>query len=356
MGPLGRPVHDILHIDGAYGEGGGQILRTAVSLAAVKGQPIRIENIRARRRNPGLAAQHLTAVRAVGAICEAEIDGDTLGSTELSFAPGGPVRPGIYVFDVAEAREGGSAGSTSLVLQALLLPLALADGPSSAVVRGGTHVRWSPSFHYARDVWLPALGRLGVAAELSLARWGWYPVGQGEIRAEITGRAGPLSAIDIRAPGRLRRVAGRAVAANLPAHIAQRMADRARTMLAAEDIESQIRPRRVRAACAGAGLFLVAEYEHIHAGFTALGERGKPAERVAEEAVAELLDHHRSHAAVDPHLGDQLIVPAAFAAGESRFTVAAATGHMTTMAWLVDRFGLAHVEIDETTVRIRPNA
>jgi RNA 3'-terminal phosphate cyclase (ATP) len=178
-----------LTVDGAHGEGGGQILRTALSLAAITGRAIRIENLRAGRAKPGLAAQHLTAVRAAAAVCGARLDGDRLGSTVLEFAPGGPVAAGAYRFDVAEAREGGSAGASALVLQTLLLPLALAAGASEVVIRGGTHVSRSPPFDYLAEIWLPVIHQIGIDATIELGAWGWYPAGQGEIRARIPGSA-----------------------------------------------------------------------------------------------------------------------------------------------------------------------
>ena len=177
----------MLVIDGAYGEGGGQILRTSVALAAILGQPIRIENIRAGRKNPGLAAQHLTALRAAAMVCDATLTGDELGSTRLIFEPRSQPVPGLYEFDVSEAREGGSAGAATLVLQTILLPLALAQGSSTVTVRGGTHVAWSPPFHYLRDVYLPMVAYLGIEASVELLAWGWYPAGEGEIALEISG-------------------------------------------------------------------------------------------------------------------------------------------------------------------------
>ena len=341
---------DAVVIDGSHGEGGGQIVRTALALSAVTGQALVIENIRAGRPNPGLAAQHLTAVRAAAAIAGAEVTGDALGSRILRFAPGAAPKAGSYVFDVAAAREGGSAGAATLVLQTVLPPLAFARGPSQVVVRGGTHVPWSPPFDYAREVWLAALARLGISATLDLAAWGWYPAGGGEIRLTVAGRRqgsaeAALRPLDARERGPLGAVSGRAVAANLPAHIAQRMADRARGLLTAAGIESAIEPVRVRALSPGAGLFLVAAYEPLGAGFGALGEPGKPAEEVAEEAVALLLAHRDSGAALDRHLGDQLVLPLALADGRSVFTVERVTRHLTTTAWVVERFARARVAI-----------
>ena len=180
---------DFLIIDGSHGEGGGQILRSTLSLSVITGRPVRIENIRANRKKPGLAAQHLTSVRAAAMLCDAEVKGAELGSQTLQFIPRKPVRAGDYFLDVAQAREGGSAGSVMLVLQTLLLPLALAEGDSTVILRGGTHVDMSPSYDYVHDVWLPTLARMGVRAELSLVRSGWFPVGRGEVRLRIAGTA-----------------------------------------------------------------------------------------------------------------------------------------------------------------------
>lgn len=342
----------MLTIDGSQGEGGGQILRTALALAAITGRAIRIEKIRAGRKNPGLAAQHLTGARAIAGICDAQLSGDELGSQRLTFVPGRPPQAGDYVFDVAEAREGGSAGATTLVLHAILLPLALSDGDSTVIVRGGTHVAWSPSFDYARDVWLPALSQMGVCATLELSRWGWYPAGEGEIQIVINGLSRNPSPLTQVKPGTLRRVHGRAVAANLPSHIPQRMATRAYSLLEGAGVDARIEPLRVRAACAGAGIFLTAEYEDVRAGFSALGAKGKPSEVVAEEAVAALLDHRDSGAALDHHLADQLILPLALAGGTSSFTAERVSRHLTTNAWVVEQFDLARISIEGRQVNL----
>jgi RNA 3'-terminal phosphate cyclase (ATP) len=342
-----------LTIDGGHGEGGGQVLRMALALAAGSGRPVRVERIRAGRKRPGLAAQHLTALRAAAAICRGEVRGDALGSTTVDLIPGSPPRGGDYTFDVAGAREGGSAGAATLVLQTVVPLLAWAAEPSAVLVRGGTHVPWSPPFDYARDVWLPALAHLGIQATLELRRWGWYPAGGGEIHARIEGAGGAGRRagrrVDLTERGTLRKVWGRAVAANLPAHIPQRMADRAWGLLTETGVALDVWPERVRALSPGAGIFLVAEYEHLRAGFSALGRRGRPAEAVAEEAVHALLDHHHDGAAVDPHLGDQLLLPAALARVEIAYTVARPTPHLTTAAWLVERSGLARVAVEEGT-------
>lgn len=340
-----------LVIDGSRGEGGGQILRTSLALSAVTGRPIRIERIRANRPHPGLAAQHLTAVRAVAALCGAHVAGDELGSRELVFTPGGPARAGAYDFDVAAARAGGSAGASSLVLQAVLLPLALAEGISRVTIRGGTHIAWSPPFDYLREVWFPALAGMGIAARIELRRSGWYPAGGGEIEAAISG-TGPQDRRWLRPQtlldrGRLLEVTGRAIAANLPGHITRRMAARAEDLLRSECISTEIAAESVSAACTGAGIFLTARYETIRCGFNAIGARGKPAEAVAEEAVEGLLTHRRSGAALDHHLADQLVAPLCLAAGTSQFTVERITDHLKTNSWVVELFGAAKVHFEE---------
>lgn len=330
----------MLTIDGAFGEGGGQIVRSSLCLAAITGRPVTIFNIRANRKNPGLAAQHLTAVRAAAMICDADLRGDELGSSILTFAPQAAAIPGDYLFDVAEAREGGSAGATSLVLQTVLLPLELAAGPSRVTVLGGTHVAWSPPFHYLRDVFLPALARLGVRAGFELAAWGWYPAGQGEVTLSLPG-GDSLSAANwpksLRR-GKLQRITGVAVAANLPAHIAQRIRNRAANLLDAAGLPHQLEPLRVRSVSPGAGIFLAAEYEHSRAGFSALGAKGKPSEVVAQEAVDALLAFQRSGAAVDAHLADQLLLPLALAGAQTTLAIERVSEHTRTNLAVVEQF------------------
>lgn len=336
---------DMLIIDGSYGEGGGQILRSAVKLAAMSGRTIRIERIRAGRRNPGLAAQHLTAIRAAAALCDARLDGDELESETLTFSPTREVRAGCYAFDVADARPGGSAGSACLVLQTVLMPLALVTGKSEISIRGGTHVAWSPSFDYLKDVWMPALRSLGVQAEVAMEASGWFPVGQGHIEARIQGRRHPPLPGDLRERGELLGISGRAIAANLPAHIPQRMADRARALLSDLQVPVHVRPLRLRADCPGAGLFLTFRYENVACGFSALGSRGKSSEQVAEEAVELAMSHYGSDAALDEHLADQILLPLSVAGGISYFTVERVSLHLETNAWLIERFGTANVAV-----------
>lgn len=333
----------MLTINGAYGEGGGQIIRTTLTLATLLGQPVRLENIRAGRKNPGLAAQHLTAVRAAALLCEAEVSGDSLGSTALTFVPNSPPQAGFYEFDVAQARIGGSAGAATLVLQTILLPLSLAAKASEVSLRGGTHVSWSPSFHYIQEVYLPMVAQLGFAATVSLGAWGWYPAGEGEIKLTIPGRNAD-GEVPVRTPNRwaergsLQAVRGVAVASSLPAHIAQRMQNRATQLLEQAGLPSFIEPQRVRSTSAGAGLFLVADYKNCRAGFGVLGKKGKTSEQVAEEVVKNLLAFHHSQTVLDEHLADQLILPMALTGQPLTLLVQKVSAHALTNLWVVEQF------------------
>jgi RNA 3'-terminal phosphate cyclase (ATP) len=244
----------------------------------------------------------------------------------------------------------------------VLVPLALAGGASTFVLRGGTHVEWSPPFDDLVNSYFPILRRLGFRIDVELKCWGWYPVGEGEIAFNTPGGFAETDAahprpIELLARGSLLRITGRAVAANLPAHIPQRMADRAREALGDLGVPIHIPPERVTAASPGAGIFLVAKYEQLSAAFSAYGRLGKPSEAVADEAVAAFREHHASKAAVERHLADQLLLPLALAAGASTFTTPQSTSHLMTNAWTVGQFGIADISITEETscvVRIEP--
>jgi RNA 3'-terminal phosphate cyclase (ATP) len=342
----------MLHIDGSYGEGGGQILRTSLSLAAITGQPIRIDRIRAKREKPGLAIQHLTGVRAAATLCQAEITGDRVGSTQLEFIPHRPVQAGNYTFDVAQTVGSGSAGAVTLILQTVLLPLALASGKSTVTLKGGTFVPWSPPAPYIEQVYLPVLQHMGVQATVTIAAWGWYPRGGGELDVQISGNGsgvGSLKPIQMLERGALRQVKGLAIVTELPSHIPQRMASRAHNLLEQAQLKAQVQPQRERGVGPGAGIFLMAEYEHAQTGFGAVGKVGLPAEEVAAIATQELLGFHANGAPVDVHLADQLLLPTALAAAPSQYRTTEISTHLVTNAWVIEQFGLATVAIDQST-------
>ena len=353
----------VIRIDGSRGEGGGQIVRTALALAALTRQGVAIERIRAGRPKSGLAPQHLTAVLAAATVCDAELEGAAIGSTALRFVPRSPLRAGEYEFDVAAQTRGGSAGAASLIVQTLALPLAFADGNSRVRVRGGTHVPWSPSADYLRGAWLPLLSRLGLRASLDVLRCGFYPAGGGELELRVRGAAAypdrRFRPLDLTDRGELLEVGGTATVARLPEHIARRMAARSRTLLAEAGIEAEVDCELADAVTPGAALFLEARYRAVTVGFGELGARGLPAEDVAAAAVARLLRHRESGAAVEEHLIDQLVLPLALAAGESRVSAERATRHLKTNVDVIEQFGLARFELSEESggacdVRVLP--
>ncbi len=339
---------DVLRLDGAYGEGGGQILRTALTLSMWLGCGVRLERIRAKRPRPGMRPQHLVAVRAAAQISDAHLEGDAVGSQTLVFVPRRPVRGGAYFFDVGATEAGGSAGAVSLIFQTLFLPLSLADAPSEVTLVGGTHVAWSPPFHYLAHVFLPTVARLGFRAELEIDTWGWYPKGGGVLRARVFPRQPPegeTHLLELNRRGRLVRLWGISAASNLPDHIIRRQKREAEEFLRKAGLKAEVEEVNAPSSGPGTVVFLVAEYEHVPAGFTAYGALRKPAEKVAREAARRLVKFHRSKAAVEPHLADQLLLPIVVSGAEASFVTSEATTHVTTNAWVIERFLGPLVEI-----------
>ncbi len=342
---------DVLRLDGAYGEGGGQILRTALSLSVWLGRSIRIERIRAKRPKPGLRPQHLVAVRAAAQISDARLEGDEVGSQSLLFAPRQPAKSGTYSFDVGATEAGGSAGSVSLVFQTLFLPLSLADAPSEVTLVGGTHVAWSPPAHYLAHVFLPTVARFGFRVELHIETWGWYPRGGGSLHARIFPRRrseGEHPVLDLSRRGRLVRIWGISAASNLPDHVILRQKREAEEVLRKAGLKADIETVSAPSPGPGTVVFLVAEYEHAVAGFTAYGALRKPAEKVAREAARQLVKFHQSKAAVEPHLADQLLLPIVMSGARASFTTSEATAHLATNAWVIEQFLGPLVQVQPT--------
>lgn len=332
---------DVKRIDGSHGEGGGQILRSSLALSALLGRPIEIFNIRKGRPKPGLAPQHLTAVSACRRITSAELEGAQLESLSLKFAPH-DTAAGDYYFDVAELRR--SAGSTSLVFQTLLLPLSFAGGSSTLLLKGGTHVPFSPVFDYLSEVFLPTVRRLGIHSKAEIRKWGYYPAGGGEVFFEIK-PASDVGPLVLERPGKPRRVSVLSAVSNLPDHIAGRQAKTASDFLKKMGLSPVVTTKRVLSSREGTYLFLLAEYGKVVAGFSSLGQRGKPAEKVALDACQEFKEYCDSQSALEPRLADQIIPYLALARGESRFTVSRVTKHLLTNAWVVRQFLPAKIEI-----------
>lgn len=334
---------ETLRIDGSYGEGGGQILRTALSLSVALGRGIRLENIRARRPKPGLRPQHLVSVRAAAQISGAVVEGDGIGSSGLVFMPRHRPSGGTYTFDVGATEAGGSAGAISLVFQTVFLPLSLADAPSELTLIGGTHVAGSPPFHHLTRVFLPAVADLGLHADLQLEQWGWYPKGGGVVRARIMPRQIPSSARFGWGRGEFRRgnpvrVWGISAASNLPEHVIERQRIQAEETLRKAGLRAEIEETDATATGIGTIVFLAAEYKNGIAGFTAYGALRKPAEKVADEAARDLVKFHASKACVDPHLADQLLLPIVMCNADASFTTPEISEHLRTNAWVIEQF------------------
>ena len=335
----------LIRIDGRYGEGGGQILRTSLALASLLRRPLEIHHIRGGRKKPGLRPQHLTAVQAMAKITNAKTKGVEPGSTDLLFEPG-QIRSGSYSFHV------GTAGSTSLVLQTMIPALLFGEGASKVVIEGGTHVPWSPSFHYLRAVFAPALQEMGCVLNLEIGRWGWYPKGGGQIIAEIS----PASALHPTKRwqrGEVNEIHLLSALSNLPMSIGERQKDQVNRRLDAYGLKIT-HTELVDAPSVGTGtmVFLTYRFEKGTAGFTSLGKKGKRAEKVADEACSEFFRFVASDAAVDEHLADQLILYMALAKGQSSIVTKSLTRHLNTNIWVVEQFLPVTFQVDETEGRV----
>jgi RNA 3'-phosphate cyclase len=332
----------MVEIDGSQGEGGGQVLRSALSLSTITSKGVHLYNIRAGRSKPGLMAQHLRSVDAAASISKAEVNGARLNSTSLTFQPAG-LYPGRYRFDI------GTAGATTLVLQTILLPLSLANAASSVEITGGTHVPWSPCFHYLSLHWLVVLQQAGFNAQMELVQAGFYPAGGGRINARIKSTAA-ISPLVLNQPGKLKRVHGVSGVANLPESIAERQKRQAILRLhnlpefgAHPDLH--IQTQKLPSPVKGTFLLLLAEFETGQCCYFGLGALGKPAELVADEAVNALLAFLDTGGAIDQYLADQLLLPLCLADGPSVLRTSQITEHLQTNAQIISAFLDTRIEI-----------
>jgi RNA 3'-terminal phosphate cyclase (ATP) len=321
---------EFIEMDGSFGEGGGQILRSSLTLSLLTGKPFHLRNIRARRPKPGLQPQHLMSVRAAAAVGNANLLGASRDSCELTFEPGDVVG-GTYRFDI------GTAGSTGLVLQTIFLPLALRGrSPSDLVITGGTHVKSSPCYHFLATTWAAYMRLFGLHLDLSMSRPGFYPRGGGEIRSHIE-PARQARAAEITEAGQISRISGFAAVAGLDRSIAERMIRRAAQRLVNAGLEADLTLEQWPGG-PGTGIGLISPDSPAPSFFFGLGERGKRAERVADEAVDELLAHVTGAAPVDPHSADQILLPLALAEGPSTYNTSRVTQHLRTNIEVVRQF------------------
>lgn len=324
-------MSNLLELDGSFGEGGGQILRTSLALSLITGRPFHLRNVRAGRAKPGLQPQHLMSVRAAAAIGQARTRGASRDSTDLVFEPG-PVTPGQYTFPI------GTAGATGLVLHTVTLPLAWRTaGPSELTLTGGTHVQTSPIYHFLDTTWRAYLDVLGLRVGLKLRHPGFYPRGGGVVEAHVQ-PCPRLRGLQLLERSPVTTVSGVSAVAGLPEDIARRQVRRATNRLRDRRLKVDLR-EEVWEGGPGTVLTLVLNTRPVPTLFFGLGARGKPAERVADEAVDQLLAYlDAAPAAVDAHSADQLVLPLALAEGPSEFTVAEITSHLTTNIAVIGRF------------------
>jgi RNA 3'-terminal phosphate cyclase (ATP) len=316
----------MLVIDGSAGEGGGQVLRTALGLSLVTQTPFRIEKIRGRRPKPGLQRQHLACVKAAALIGDAGVEGDALSSQELTFHPRA-LRPGNYELAI------GSAGSTTLLLQAVLPALLRASGPTTLALEGGTHNRLAPTFEFLAQSFVPVLAQLGARIDVKLVRYGFEPAGGGRIEVSVT--PAPLKPIELLERGALIRRTATAVIASIPQKVAAR-----ELAMVVEDLDfaaTELHTEHVTASSPGNAIIVALTYQHVADVFVGLGERGITAEKVAHRTTGEVKRSLRTDAPVGSHLADQLMIPFALAGGGA-FRTVELTQHSHTQLELIPRF------------------
>jgi RNA 3'-terminal phosphate cyclase (ATP) len=335
---------NIIHIDGSFGEGGGQILRTSLTLSAVTGQPFRIENIRKNRSRPGLMSQHLTCVNAAATVCNAEVSEVRKGSTELLFQPG-LIRSGRFGFDVK------TSGSAFLVFQTLFPILSFASGESELDLFGGTHNPKAPPFEYMERVYLPAVADLGLKGSVSLVRHGFFPRGGGIVRSSIFPRreGGILRMLE---RGSLKEMRPVVLIADLDREIAMREA-----RVLGRELKRSSLPAEIRKTPSGEGpgnaILLEARYSQARCLFSAFGRKGRRAETVAREAVEAWQAFHRLEVPVQSELADQLLLPMALA-GTASFVTGPLTNHARTNLHVIEAFLPERITVKkESSGRIR---
>jgi RNA 3'-phosphate cyclase len=318
----------MIEIDGSYLEGGGQIIRTAVGLSALTGKACRIFNIRKNRSPPGLKAQHLKGVEAVARLCDAGSKGMRMGSESMEFVPKA-IRHRAISVDV------GTAGSVTLVLQSLMIPMARAGRETEVGVTGGTHVSWSPTTGYFRHVFCEHLKGMGMEIESETVRYGFYPGGGGLVRVRVMpGRLRPIFLV--RRGSHVRTDAWSNASRELEKpRVAERQLEAAGRLMAIRGSH-----KYVQSGSVGSGITMAAVFDNTVIGSSALGERGKPAEDVGREAALLLKKQMGSGACLDEHMADQILPYMALAAedGESRASVAEVTDHCRTNIWVIEKF------------------
>ncbi len=318
----------MIELDGSQGEGGGQILRTALTLSMVTQTPFHIANIRAKRSKPGLLRQHLTAVQAAAEICDAEVTGAHPGSLSLSFVPGA-IKAGEYVFSI------GTAGSCTLIIQTVLPALWQAKGDSRVLVRGGTHNPMAPPFHFLERAFFPIVEKMGVHVRCELNRYGFYPAGGGEITLQVT-PCPTLAPLSLTHRGARVDAFAESVVAGVPAHVAQR-----ELQAIGESLNWPEDKRCIRQLAAGMGpgnvLMATIKHEHVTEVFCGFGEKGVSAESVARGVIGQIKEYLKQTAPAGEYLTDQLLLPLALA-GKGELLATTISSHTKTNLAVIEKF------------------
>jgi RNA 3'-terminal phosphate cyclase (ATP) len=330
-------VENMLVIDGGLGEGGGQILRTCLALSLLTGKEFTLMDIRQGRKNPGLRAQHLNAVRLAEKIGNARVEGAEFGSTRLTYSPE-KIGTGNFTCDI------GTAGSTSLVLQTIYLPLSFGEGQSKLNITGGTHVPFAPTFDFLKMHWMTYIKRIGFQLSISLGQAGFYPKGGGQIRALIN-PIKEVSGFTLTQRGSLKQIYGISAVANLDRSIAIRQRDQIIRLLGKKYPLNDIRIQNLPSHYKGTTICLVCQFEHSKCCYSSLGKPGKPAEIVAQEVCDEIEHFMSTRAVMDEYLSDQLLLPLSIAGVDSHFTTAKITDHLRTNADVIKLFVDSKIEI-----------
>ncbi|MFT7560363.1 MAG: RNA 3'-terminal phosphate cyclase (ATP) [Flavobacteriales bacterium] len=323
-------------IDGSYGEGGGQIFRTSLTLAMCLGETVRIENIRAGRKKPGLLRQHLACLRAAQEICGAQVDGDYMGSQEVMFAPG-RIKGGDYEFSV------GSAGSTTLIFQTIFLPLLMADERTTLTLSGGTHNGMAPSYEFLTKSFLPIMRRMGCDIKTHLECYGFYPAGGGKWQVAIQPNNG-LQYLVLAYSDEARILKAVAISSKVPQHVAER--EIGQVALTYELNKDEMEIRNVNSVGPGNILSLQLSQGGLTNVFDAFGQKNVSAESVANKAIRMLQQFEQANVAVDEHLADQLLLPLICAKG-GVFTTSEPSQHLLTNSFVVEKFVGKRVSINK---------
>ena len=320
----------MINIDGSTGEGGGQVLRTCLSLSLITGQSFQITNIRKGRKSPGLKAQHLKAVEVAAKVGKATVYGVDPNSTIVTFSPK-TIQPGHIKCKI------GTAGSTSLVLQTIILPLSMGNTASSISITGGTHVPWAPSFDFLKYHWMQYLIKLGIDISLDMDMAGFYPQGGGRIHATVRPTDSILP-LNLTHRGALKQIRGLSAVANLDRRIAERQRAQILRRLSDSYPLNDIRIVQLPSRYKGTTVCLICEFEHSQCCYFALGELGKPAERVSDEVVEKILFFLSTNATVDEYLADQILLPLTLAKSRSTFSTSKITKHLLTNVEIIQKF------------------